>query len=88
MPEPDEVLLAVEIADETLEYDREMKGAIYAENGVPEYWIVNLINNFLEVYRDPRPDGTYASIQSLKAGDTITLVQLESISVAVADILP
>ena len=86
-PMANDVLLLVEVADSSLEYDREVKGPLYAQNGIAEYWIVNLIDNCVEVYRDPRPDGTYADVRTLKAGDSITLVQLPSVSVSVADII-
>ncbi len=46
------VALVVEVADATLEFDRTMKKTIYAEAGIPVYWIVNLIEKRLEVYRD------------------------------------
>ncbi len=53
LPEPADVLLLVEVSDSTLKYDREVKLPIYAEAGIPEYWILNLNENVLEVYREP-----------------------------------
>lgn len=85
---PHEILLLVEVADSSLEYDREEKRPVYAENGIAEYWIVNLIDNCVEVYRDPRPDGTYSSVQIFKKGESLALLKLQSITVAIADILP
>jgi len=41
--------LAVEVADSSLAFDREHKGSLYARAGVPDYWIVNLIDRLLEV---------------------------------------
>jgi Uma2 family endonuclease len=61
---------------------------LYAENGLVEYWIVNLVDRCLEVYRDPRPDGTYADVRTLKPGDMIALAHLPTVSLAVADIIP
>jgi Uma2 family endonuclease len=52
-PEPDDILLLIEIADSSLEFDRREKRELYAEAGVPEYWIVNLIDAQIEVYRNP-----------------------------------
>ena len=52
-PEPQEVLLLVEIADSSLEVDRSIKLSVYAEAGISEYWIVNLLDRQIEVYRDP-----------------------------------
>ena len=42
------------MAQSTLLFDRETKGPLYARAGLPEYWIVNLVDGALEVYRDPR----------------------------------
>ncbi len=45
--------LAVEVAESSLEFDRERKGSLYARAGIEDYWIVNLVDRVLEVYRDP-----------------------------------
>jgi Uma2 family endonuclease len=52
-PEPADILLLIEIADSSLEFDRREKLELYAESGVPEYWIVNLIDDQIEVFRNP-----------------------------------
>jgi len=52
-PQPADVLLLIEVADTSLELDRGKKLNIYAEAGVQEYWIVNLIDEQIEVYRNP-----------------------------------
>lgn len=49
-----DVLLIVEVAESSLDYDRAVKQAIYSDAGVPEYWIVNLIDRQLEVYTLPQ----------------------------------
>ncbi|WP_027891242.1 Uma2 family endonuclease [Calidithermus chliarophilus] len=53
LAEPADVLLVVEVGDSTLSYDREHKLPLYAEAGIPEYWILNLVDDVLEVYREP-----------------------------------
>ncbi len=53
-PEPEDVLLVVEVADSSLEIDRTEKLSIYAEAGIADYWVVNLIDKQIEVYRQPR----------------------------------
>jgi Uma2 family endonuclease len=85
-PRPGDVLLLVEVADSSLDYDRDVKGPLYAENGIVEYWIANVIDRSLEVYRDPRADGTYADVRTLRAGEAVTLVALPTITVSVADL--
>jgi Uma2 family endonuclease len=52
---PNTASLIVEVADSSLAYDRSCKAAIYAEGKIPEYWIVNLQERLLEVYRHPVP---------------------------------
>jgi Uma2 family endonuclease len=54
-PTPPDVALLLEVSDTTLRTDRISKGALYAENGVPEFWIANLNSRQLEVYREPVP---------------------------------
>ncbi|MCW5932957.1 MAG: Uma2 family endonuclease [Fimbriimonadia bacterium] len=49
-------LLVIEVADASLEYDRSVKASLYASGGVPEYWIVNLRERCLEMFREPEPD--------------------------------
>jgi Uma2 family endonuclease len=50
---PTTALLIIEIADTSLEYDRTEKMSLYAAAGIPEYWIVNLVERCVEVYREP-----------------------------------
>lgn len=52
-PRSSDVALVIEVSDSTLAYDREQKLPVYAEAGIPEYWIMNLVENVLEVYREP-----------------------------------
>lgn len=56
-PGPEDVLLAVEIADTSLEYDRNVKIPLYAANGIPEVWLLDLRNERLEIHLDPGPGG-------------------------------
>ncbi len=53
LPTAADVLLLVEIADTSLRYDREVKTALYARHGIPEYWIVNIPERHIEVHLDP-----------------------------------
>ena len=49
---------------------------IYAESGIIEFWIVNLVDECLEVYRDPQPDGTYQEVRVLKRGESTDIAAL------------
>lgn len=53
-PEANQVLLVIEISASTLETDRKIKGEKYARSAIQEYWIMNLVDYILEVYREPR----------------------------------
>ena len=86
-PDPPAVYLIIEIADSSLDNDRNVKGPLYAENCIVEYWIVNLVDDCLEVHRQPRPDGTFADVRTLRRGDTVDVIALPGVSFAVADIL-
>ncbi|MBC8143452.1 MAG: Uma2 family endonuclease, partial [Armatimonadetes bacterium] len=55
-PTQDDALLVVEVSDTTLGFDRGRKGAYYAEAGIAEYWIVNITERQVEVYRRPHAD--------------------------------
>jgi Uma2 family endonuclease len=85
-PRAEDVLLIIEVADSSLEIDRTVKKEIYAENGIPEYWIANLNDQTLEVYREPRPDGSYAVTFTLRGDQTAEVLALPGVSVTVKDL--
>jgi Uma2 family endonuclease len=58
-------LLIIEVADSSLAYDRAIKRALYARHGIPEFWIVNLQANTVEVCRTPSGE-TYANISIIE----------------------
>ena len=60
---------------------------MYAEAGITEYWIVNLVDDCLEVYRGPRPDGTYQEERVLRRGESTDIAALPGVVVAVDEIL-
>src|SRR5262249_40947744 len=86
--------LVVEVADSSLELDRGQKASLYARAGIEDYWIVNLTDRVLEVYRDPTRDASmsygwrYGSAVVLTPPSTITPLALPSVRIAVADLLP
>lgn len=85
-PTADDVLLLIEVADSSLMYDRVQKQRLYASHNIPEYWLVNLNDNCLEVYRQPHGE-RYTGKATLRRGDHIELTQLTDIMLEVADIL-
>ncbi len=89
--QPTSALLVVEVADTSLAFDRKAKGPLYAKAGIPEYWIANLVDNVLEVYREPIETATgwtYRLVQSYRPGDEVRPVMAPNTALAVADLLP
>lgn len=80
-------LLVVEVSDTSLDYDRTVKVSLYAEGGVPEYWIINLVDNCLEVHRNPSA-GIYQHKSVLQPGERIAPEAWPEIEIDVADLIP
>lgn len=57
------MLLVIEVAGSTIEFDRTEKAELYAEVGIQEYWIVNMIDHAIEVYREPKA-GQYGTVKA------------------------
>ena len=86
---PTGALLLVEVAQWSLPQDRVTKRGIYAAAGVPEYWIVNLRDDRVEVLRAPdRKARLYRETSIARRGARITLAALPDASVAVDELLP
>ena len=86
LPDPRDVLLVVEVADSTLRSDRNQKVPMYAINGIPELWLVNLREDVVEVYRNPR-GGAYSEVTRLQRGETVSPLAFPEVLLEVADIL-
>ena len=90
-PVPTEVRLLVEVSDATLRKDRTKKRDNYARAGIADYWIINLVNRRLEVYRDPAPMNGgfgYKTLLTLFDGDTIAPLLAPNVPVAAGDLFP
>jgi len=91
---PARPVLVVEVAEASLALDREEKGSLYARARVPEYWILNLRDRVLEVYREPHPDPSsphgwaYRSRQNLAAGEHVTPSAAPTARIAVTNLMP
>jgi Uma2 family endonuclease len=86
LPDPEDVILLVEVSDSTLKFDRGGKLQLYAEAGIQEYWIVNLVDRAVEVYRDPH-EGTYQTRRTAPVGESLPLPGGLDGNIAVGDIL-
>ncbi len=68
-------------------FDRTTKQATYASNGIPEYWIVNLIDRRVEIHRQPEADG-YPRVSELTPADRVSPLSWPDASIAISDLLP
>jgi Uma2 family endonuclease len=84
---PTTAVLIVEVADSSLLHDRKRKKRLYARAGIPEYWLVNLVDGCLEIYRDPK-DGIYTQSTVLRGEDLVSPLARPEASIKVADLLP
>lgn len=84
-PEPKDVLLIIEVADTSLDYDREIKLPVYAKAGIQEVWIVNLQDECVEVYSEPDEHG-YEMIRKFHRGKTLTSEMFPDVSISVEEI--
>ena len=90
---PTSAVLIVEVSDSRLSYDRRRKGSLYARAGVADYWIVNLVDRQVEVYRAPIADRRqryghrYSSRTDLLPPAAVSPLALPQAAVAVTDLL-
>ncbi|MEQ8810689.1 MAG: Uma2 family endonuclease [Imperialibacter sp.] len=84
-PGPNDALLIIEVADSSLQFDREVKSVTYALAGIPVYWIINLKENVLEVYSDPGK-GRYQS-SSFKNIDSKVSLPFIDLEILVSEIM-
>jgi Uma2 family endonuclease len=75
------------VSDSSLDDDRNIMRPLCAESGIQEFWIANLRDNCLEVYRGPQPDGTYQEARVLQRGQTTDIAALPGLVVAVDEVL-
>src|SRR6266545_5848213 len=90
-PSPSEVPCVIEVADSSLHRDRTTKLRIYADAGISQYVIINLVDDRIEDYRQPSPgSGRYAAPQTLHRGQTISLSLPDNqhLDIGVSELLP
>ena len=83
---PTSALLVVEVAGTSLRKDRLVKADLYARAGVPEYWLVNLLDRHIEVHTGPSASA-YTGVAESAVGTSIRLIAFADVEVAVSDIL-
>ena len=85
-PTPEDVLLIVEVSDSTILTDRNVKVPLYARNGIPEIWLVNLPKQVIEVYSEPA-EGKYQKAVTFNPGEVLTSPTLANLSLRVEEII-
>ncbi|MGH9201774.1 MAG: Uma2 family endonuclease [Vicinamibacterales bacterium] len=85
-PGPADILLIVEVADSSIDYDRKVKGQIYARMGVAEYWLADLNEHVLSCYSVPGRDA-YADLRQYQRGQSVAPLLLPECVIAVDDLI-
>jgi Uma2 family endonuclease len=88
-PGASDVLLAIEVADSSLRYDRVTKDRVYATNGVAEYWIVEAGARRVHLFRAPdAARGAYADVRTLEPPFTLSPLALPALVLSADEIWP
>src|SRR6266508_6481514 len=91
---PSRPALTVGVAESSLALDRHRKGSLYARAGLPDYWVLNLVDRVLEMYREPAPDSAapfgwrYARREVFDASARVTPLAAPGSSIPVSHLLP
>lgn len=80
-------LLIIEVADSSLRLDRDEKARLYAQASVDDYWVVNLVEDVVEVFRDPVA-GEYRTHLIPKRTDTLSPLSFPDLAIAACDLIP
>jgi Uma2 family endonuclease len=86
-PSREDVFLIIEVADTTMAFDREVKAPLYAAATVPEYWLVDIPADRVEVYRDPAGGG-YREVTIHGRGDVLRPLAVPDLRVPLERVLP
>ncbi|WP_215617962.1 Uma2 family endonuclease [Leptothoe kymatousa] len=85
-PGPSDIYFIIEVADSTLQKDRQYKSELYAQASIPEYWIINLQNNQVIIYRQLQ-DNCYQTEQIFKASDKVQPLAFPALTVDLKKLL-
>ncbi len=86
-PGPQDALLLIEVADSSLDFDRNIKIPLYANAAIPEVWIANLTGKSLEVFRNPSK-GQYNQTQTFKSPASVSPLAFPDHPLKLADLFP
>ena len=86
-PTPGEVYLIIEVADSSLKFDCETKGKVYAQEKIADYWVLDVLNRQLYVFREPSEEG-YQTKAILDENSTISPLQFPDLQISILSMLP
>jgi Uma2 family endonuclease len=81
----EDAVLVIEVADSSLAYDRSTKRQLYAEAGIPEYWVVDCTAETIEVHRSPGPDG-YRDVRLVSGAETLAPQAFPDVALSTTEI--
>lgn len=84
-PQPADVFLIIEVAHSSLKYDRGEKARLYAKSGIRDYWVVNLPDRCVEVYREPLR-ARYQSLTTYARGEQVRLLAFPDVALDVTSL--
>ena len=79
-PQPTDVLLIIEVADSSVEYDRDIKIPLYAQASIPEVWLINLPKEIIEIYSQPLDD-TYQETRIVERGESLAAESIQNLTI-------
>ncbi|OLE52008.1 MAG: hypothetical protein AUG51_20095 [Acidobacteria bacterium 13_1_20CM_3_53_8] len=85
-PTPSDVMLVIEVAESSTEFDRVVKLPLYAESLIPEIWLINLPDERVEIFSSPT-HGIYQNSQELRRGDSIASHTISTLVLSVDAVL-
>ena len=86
-PTPSEVYLIIEVADTSLTFDREIKAKAYARSGIADYWVLNVNDRQIHVFREPA-ENRYQSELILGENGSISPLHFPTVNIAIQAMLP
>jgi Uma2 family endonuclease len=86
-PTPAEVYLIIEVADSSLKLDTEIKAQAYSQAGIKDYWVLDVINRVLIVFRNPTTEG-YQTKEIMRENQTVSPLDFPDLEIVVGEMLP
>jgi Uma2 family endonuclease len=79
LPTPDDILLIIEVADSSIDYDRHVKAPLYAAATIPEMWLFDVNQKIIEGYSQPSPNG-YKLLRRYDEGDNLSILAFPDVN--------